>query len=277
MYSLKWAVDYRALKTGIKSGLIPARARDVCANCGAELRDFSEDVFRRDVVAMRGAPGDKKFYYCAVCADLPSRKQQFVATMRSLAKAQKLSVMGELMEPPKLLKLAELSGFRDHASLVDVAKSGGTYGKCLQDTLISGKMALLIYDINPQTGGPGTNGGTKAHWCTIFGYYADKGVPAAANKVHLLAVHGWANFYDWDMTGLLSSVEQMKVHPGWDLRVPVAKTPKLNFSSGAAPAGKLSFKRDGVTTIPPVTAEAKQVGVPGTDYANWNKQFIAFG
>jgi hypothetical protein len=182
MYSLKWALDYRCLKTGVKGDLLPARARDNCANCGAELRDLTEDIFLKDVTAERNASG-KKFYYCKACASLPNRQQVFTKTMRSLAKADGLSVMGELMEPPKLLKLAELSGFKTQSSLVDVAKSGKDYDQCLIDTLDSGKMALLIYDINPADGGPGSNGGTKAHWCVVFGYYTEKGKTAGIEPI----------------------------------------------------------------------------------------------
>jgi len=272
MYSLKWAVDYRALKTGVKGELLPARARDVCANCGTGLRGgLDEDIFEQDAVALRTALDKKKFYYCSVCAQLPEGKRKTVQTMRNLAKAAGLSVMGELMEPPKLLKLAELSGFKDHASLVDVAKTGGNYEKSLKETLDSGKMALLIYDIDPDTGGPGSNKGTKAHWCTIFGYYT------VANKPHVLAVHGWGKFYDWELSDLLTCLEQMKVHPGWDLRVSTVKTPylMLDFEADDAPGDKPSFKRD--KPVPPLAPGTKSVNVAGTDYANWNKQFVAFG
>ena len=63
MYSLKWAVDYRAMKTGVKGELLPARARDVCANCGTGLRGgLDEDIFEQDAVALRTALDQKKFY-----------------------------------------------------------------------------------------------------------------------------------------------------------------------------------------------------------------------
>jgi hypothetical protein len=278
MYSLKWAMDYRALKTGVKGELVPARARDNCANCGAELRDLTEDIFQKDVRTVRDGSG-KKFYYCDTCASLPDGKQVFTKTMRSLAKADGLSVMGELMEPPKLLKLAEMSGFKTHTSLVDVTKAGKGYDQCLIDTLDAGKMALLIYDINPADGGPGSNGGTKAHWCVVFGYYAEKGKMPGAGADHVLAVHGWGQFFDWTMDELMKSVAQMKVHPGWDLRVPAVKTATATQSFGAfdAPSEKPSYKKDGVAVIPPVQKDERQVNVPGTDYANWNKQYIAFG
>jgi hypothetical protein len=199
--------------------------------------------------------------------------------MRSLAKANGLSVMGELMEPPKLLKLAELSGFKAQTSLVDVAKSGKDYDQCLIGTLDSGYMALLIYDINPANGGPGSNGGTKAHWCVVFGYYTEKGKTAGAGTNHVLVVHGWGKFFDWGMDDLMKSVAQMKVHPGWDLRMPATKTvtPTQSFKASAAPSGKPAYKKDGVVVIPPLQKDQLQVNVPGTDYANWNKQYIEFG
>lgn len=278
MYSLKWAIDYRTLKTGVKGELLPARARDVCANCGTEIRALDDDYFVMDVSTAK-SPSGKKFYYCDACLGLPDRKQQVVKTMRNMAKVQGLSVMGELMEPPKLLKLAELSGFHEHTALVDVGKLGKAYEQCLKDTLDSGKMALLIYDIDPSTGGPGHNGGTKAHWCTVFGYYHEKGKPAGNGPLHLLAVHGWGHFYDWTADELMKSVGQMKIHPGWDLHVPVAKavTVSHQFSGGDAPHDKNAYKKDGVAVIPQVPAQHKSVTVPGTDYSNWNRQFIAFG
>lgn len=274
IYSLKWAIDYRAIKTGKRGELLPARARDVCANCGAEIRQQGADRFATDVVAIREGQGEKKFYYCAVCAALPERKRGVAKTMRSLAKANGLSIMGELMEPPKLLQLAELSGFRDEASLIDVAKKGKSYDECLKQILEAGKMALLIYDINPANGGPGKNGGTKAHWCVVFGYYNEKAKP-----LHLLAVHGWGKFYDWEMSELLSCLDQMKVHPGWDLRVPTQKNAldRREFVQNDPPSSKKSYKRDGVTVIPPLDKNEASVNVPGTDYTNFNKQFISFG
>ena len=77
----------------------------------------------------------------------------------------------------------------------------------------------------------------------------------------------------------MKSVAQMKVHPGWDLRVPVTKTATAtqSFSASNAPLGKMAYKKDGVVVIPPVPNNQRQVNVPGTDYANWNKQYIAFG
>ena len=283
VYSLKWAIDYRALKTGVKGEIIPARARDVCANCGIQLRGgiddydgLKKDSFECIVVAVRADGKEKKSYYCVKCKDLPD-KRKLIKTMRSLAKANGLSVMGELMEPDRLLKLAQLSGFAEQASLVDVGKSKKNYEECWKESIDKGKMALLIYDINPQDGGPGTNAGTKAHWCTIFGYYKQKD---DKEGIHLLAVHGWGGFYDWLASDLRKSIEQMKVHPGWDLRVPVTKTVKTSdgFGAGAVPPDKNSYKKGGLATIPALdTSKEKSVDVPGTDYSKVNTQYVEFG
>jgi hypothetical protein len=273
VYSLKWAIDYRALKTGAKGALIPARARDVCANCGAEIRGLGGDIFNVPAKAVRENESEKKSYYCKTCESLPD-KRKLVQTMRSLAKANKLSVMGELMEPGSLLGLAQLSGFSGQASLVDAKTKHKTYETCLIETLESGKMALLIYDINPQTGGPGMNGGTKAHWCVLFGYYKKSVV------THVLAVHGWASYYDWDLALLVKSVEQMKVHPGWDLHAPLASSVGQNkdFAKDSKPRQTDPFKRDGSRVIPAVDASKnKLVDVPGMDYSKVSSQFIEFG
>ena len=280
MYSLKWAVDYRALKTGIKGDLIPARARDVCANCGVQIRGGEDDpndglkkgTFEKNVVALRDGK-EKKSYYCSACKDLPN-KRKLIQTMRSLAKANGLSVMGELMEPSRLLRLAQLSGFNEQSSLVDVTQKKKTYAECLLESIDNGRMALLIYDINPADGGPGMNGGTKAHWCTIFGYYKEK------DAANLLAVHGWGGFYDWPAADLMKSVAQMKVHPGWDLRVPAKKNAPTSeaFGKGSAPHDKQSYKKDGVAKIPALDPNKEtSVNVPGTDYSKVNNQYIEFG
>jgi hypothetical protein len=81
------------------------------------------------------------------------------------------------------------------------------------------------------------------------------------------------------MDDLMKSVAQMKVHPGWDLRMPATKTvmPTQSFNALDAPKQKDAYKRDGATVIPPVPKDQRQVNVAGTDYANWNKQYIAFG
>ncbi len=281
MYSLKWAIDYRALKTGIKGELLPARARDVCANCGIQLRGgedwaqygLKKDTFESSATALRADGKEKKSYYCDKCKDLPD-KRKLIKTMRSLAKANGLSVMGELMEPSRLLKLAQLSGFTEQASLIDVTQAKKTYEECLKSSIDGGKMALLIYDIDPKNGGPGANGGTKAHWCTIFGYYKEK------DAVHLLAVHGWGAFYDWPADELMKSVAQMKVHPGWDLRVPATKTVQTNeaFGQGLNPHNKQSYKKDGATKIPALdTNKEKSITVPGMDYSKVNNQYVEFG
>jgi hypothetical protein len=281
VYSLKWAIDYRSLKTGIKGELLPARARDVCANCGIELRGgednprsgLKKDTFGQNVTAIRADGKEKKSYYCDTCKNLPN-KRKLIKSMRSLAKANNLSVMGELMEPSRLLKLAQLSGFAEQATLIDVSEGKKPYEECLKASIDGGKMALLIYDINPQTGGPGLNAGTKAHWCTVFGYYKDK------DALHLLVVHGWGAFYDWPADELMKSVAQMKLHPGWDLRVPTTKTVNANesFKGGAVPRGKESFKLDGLTKVRDLDADReKSVDVPGMDYSKVNSQFVEFG
>jgi hypothetical protein len=274
VYSLKWAIDYRALKTGEKGELIPARARDICANCGAEIRGLGGDKFNVAAKAIREKDGEKKSYYCMTCESLPD-KRKLVQTMRSLAKANKLSVMGELMEPGRLLELARLSGFKDQASLVDANTKKKTYEACVVETLDAGKMALLIYDINPQTGGPGTNGGTKAHWCVLFGYYTK------ADGLHVLAAHGWAKYYDWPLADLVKCVEQMKVHPGWDLHAPLTSSVEQSkdFAKDAKPRQTDPFKRDGSRGVIPAvdTTKNKLVDVPGMDYSTVNSQFIEFG
>jgi hypothetical protein len=118
------------------------------------------------------------------------------------------------------------------------------------------------------------NGGTKAHWCTIFSYYKAK------DAANLLAVHGWGAFYDWPAADLMKSVSQMKVHPGWDLRVPVKKNVQTSeaFGTGLGPHNKQSYKRDGVVKIPTLDHNnEKSVDVPGMDYSKVNNQYIEFG
>ena len=111
--------------------------------------------------------------------------------MRSLAKANGLLVKGEPREPSRLLKLAQLSGFAEQASLVDIGHLKKDYQERWKGSLDKGKMALVIYDINPKGGGPGMNAGKKASWRAIFGYYQEK------DGIDLLAVNGRGGSYNW--------------------------------------------------------------------------------
>ena len=271
MYALKWAIEYRSMKTGEKAELLPARARDVCANCGTELRIQNVDKFQWDTSALRDDPKAKKSYYCIACVNHPG-KRKMVRTMRSIAKANGLSVMGELMEPVRLLELAQKSGFSGQAKLIDAGVLGAPFESCLLRSLDSGKMALLIFDVDLQTGDPGTNAGNSAHWCVVFGYYN------AADGIHLLAVHGWAGYFNWLLADLVNSMRQMKVHPGWDLDVPVNKVGLLDqaFAQDAVPSGKTSHLRGGPAP-PAVNPANKRVDVPGMDYTRVNQQFVEFG